>query len=276
VVRMTSLDNGLLRDFETYIVAYSGGKDSSAMAVWALENLPHEQLRFIYNPTGADPTENEWYLPCIERKLGIEILTIRAGDRMLPPKRNGKPRYAWEKATNLYDMIRLRGMWPCETARYCTVYLKQWPTVLWARAETRNPILLMGQRKEESKTRSRLPKFSPDRNYKQVQDGLPVFRPILDWSEDDVWYCLDNAGIMKHPVYNRSSRCNCTVCFEMRRVEMLRQCQFDPSGMARWARLEQEIKHTWKHRQSIGNLLRQAQAQMALFTVEPRFAEVAS
>ena len=264
-----------IANFETYIVAYSGGKDSTAMAVWALENLPHGRLRFIYNPTGADPAENEWYLPYVERKLGIEILAVQGGDRPLPPQRNGKPRYPWEKATNLYDMIRLRGKWPCDTVRYCTVYLKQWPTVLWARAETENAVLLMGQRKSESKRRSRLPRLSPGGDYKQVRDGLPVFRPILDWSEDEVWNCLASADIMKHPVYNRASRCNCTVCFEMRTVEMLRQCEFDPLVMQRWADLEQEIDHTWQERHSITNLLRQAQAQMQLFAPQPRFAEVA-
>ena len=42
-----------IQNFETYIVAYSGGKDSSATLLWTLDNLPREKVRVVFCDTGA-------------------------------------------------------------------------------------------------------------------------------------------------------------------------------------------------------------------------------
>jgi 3'-phosphoadenosine 5'-phosphosulfate sulfotransferase (PAPS reductase)/FAD synthetase len=253
-----------IRDFETYIIGYSGGKDSTAVLLWSLENLPREQLRMIYHPVpDVEPPENETYLRYIQNELGVKIETVKAGDRPLPPLRNGKRRQVWQYATSFFEMVRLRGMWPSFTCRYCTTYFKQWPCALYAK-ELPRPVLLTGQRKSESKRRSKLPKFSGQRDWKQTQDGLPIFRPILNWSENDVWreiYCND---LEPNPVYRRSSRCNCLVCFQARKNEVLTACQLYPNVVAPALAVEREIKHLWKYRQGIVGLWTQAQRQIEL------------
>ena len=266
-----------IQDFETYIVAYSGGKDSTATLLYCLENLPRERVQVIHNPAGlADQPEVADYTSYIEAKLGIVVEQVRAGDRALPPmtgRSEGRP--LWALAPTLFEMIRLRGMWPGARSRYCNVYLKQWPTALYA-AEYPNPVVISGQRADESKARMGLPALSRDGSQSLPQAyQYPIYRPILKWSERGVWQFLRSRHILPNPVYNYQSRCGCWCCIMGRPREVLNFCRLHPDIAQIAADLEQEINHTWKERQSIGNLLRQAQAQMQLFEPQPRFAEVA-
>jgi len=59
-----------------------------------------------------------------------------------------------------------------------------------------------------------------------------------------------------------------------RDAEVLNFCRLHPDIAREAADLEAEIGHNWRDRQSIGNLLRQAQAQIPLFERHPRFAQV--
>lgn len=263
-----------IRDFETYIIAYSGGKDSTATLLWALDNLPREQIRIIHNPAGlADQPEVADYITYIEGELGVTIERVQAGDRPLPS--GAKERETWAAAPTLFEMIRQRGMWPGARYRYCTKYLKQWPTALYAQ-EFENPVIISGQRADESKARMGLPMLSEKGNQSLPKKyHYPIYRPILNWSEKDVWQFLRSRHILPSPVYNYQSRCGCWCCPMCHPREVLNFCHLHPDIAQVAADLEQEIDHTWQERHSIAGLLRQAQAQMPLFKPQPRFAEVA-
>ena len=167
-----------IKDYETYIVAYSGGKDSTATLLYALKNLPREKLRVVFCDTGAEWPETYDYVGYIERELGVTIEQIRAGDRKMPPKRNGQPRDILAiKGHTLFDKIRLRGKWPNPAYRYCTSYLKQWPIRLYVR-ECSNPLQLSGIRADESKSRAERERFDPQGN----KTGDPIFCPVFNWS----------------------------------------------------------------------------------------------
>ena len=254
-----------IRDFDTYIIGVSGGKDSTATALWSLEHLPRERLRFAFCDTGAAWPETYEYLPYLERELGIEIERLRAGDREGLEHHNPQ----FRDSTTLFEMVRRRGRWPGARYRYCTTYLKRWPLTLYAR-ELDNPVLLFGQRSDESARRATYEAFDPYGN----RAGFPIYRPVLDWSERDVWNYLRQCHILPNPVYNYATRCGCWCCIMGRPVEVLNFCRLHPDIAQQAADLEQEIGHTWKERQSITNLLRQAQAQMPLFERQLRFAEV--
>jgi len=252
-----------LEGFETYIVSYSGGKDSTATALWALENLPREKLRFVFCDTGAQWPENLPYLKYVEGKLGVEIDRIRAGDRERPDTRDHS---VFRDHTNLFDMIRARGKWPNARYRYCTAYLKRWPITLYARSKS-SPVLLFGQRKQESKTRGKMPQYDPSGN----KTGVPIYRPVFHWSEDDVWQYLADRDILPNPVYNYANRANCWCCPMARPRELFNFCRKYPEEARRWADLEIEIGHPWHENLSIGNILARAEAQLALFKQPLRF-----
>lgn len=254
-----------IKDFETYIVAYSGGKDSTAMALWALEHLPCDKLRFVFCDTGAEWPESIEYLSYIESKLQIEIETIRAGDRERPL--DSRDKSVFIGPTNLFDMIRKRGKWPGPKYRYCTAYLKRWPLTLYARQECNVPVILFGQRAEESEARAKMPQYDVGGS----RTGMPIYRPVLHWSEADVWQCLSDHDTLPNLVYNYAIRANCWCCPMARRQELFNFCRRYPDEAQRWADLEIEIGHTWHEKQSVGNILKQAKAQLALFDAPTRF-----
>jgi 3'-phosphoadenosine 5'-phosphosulfate sulfotransferase (PAPS reductase)/FAD synthetase len=269
-----------LSDFDTYIVAVSGGKDSTATALWALDTLPRDKLRFAFCDTGAEWPETYDYLSYLERELGIEIDRIQAGDRALPAKRNGQDRI--DALANcrggIFDLVRTRGMWPGSRYRFCTMYLKQWPLRLYAN-EFDNPVQLEGSRREESKRRSKYDPWTNGGNKKLNSPLLspppPSFRPVLEWTERQVWDYLRAHGILPNPMYNYATRCGCWCCIMGKRQEVFNFCRLHPEVAQIAADLEVEINHTWRPRWSIGQILRQAGAQMDLFEPRPRFDEVA-
>lgn len=254
-----------IRDHETYIVSYSGGKDSTATLLWALDNLPRERLRIIFCDTGAEWPETYNYLKYIEQHLGVTIEHIKNGNKPLPMPASGRERQTWVNATSLLDMIRQRGMWPSARMRYCTKYLKQWPLRLHVPSSS---VLLFGERRVESKRRASLEKW--DINGAGFHKS-PVFRPILNWSDSEVWNYLHSHHILPNPVYNYATRCGCWCCIMAPKVQVMSFCKLHPEIAQKAADLEQEIGHTWKKGQSIGSLLAQAQAQLELFGLTPRF-----
>ncbi|MCF7847509.1 MAG: phosphoadenosine phosphosulfate reductase family protein [Kiritimatiellales bacterium] len=95
-----------------HIVALSGGKDSTAMALRLREIEPDTDFRFVITPTGAElpPMEAHW------RKL----------EGLL-----GKPLTVVSPGYSLMDLCRKQKMIPNFRARFCTRMLKIIPYLAW-------------------------------------------------------------------------------------------------------------------------------------------------
>jgi len=241
-----------LQPYNTFIVCVSGGRDSTALWLWALEHLPHDKLVIAHNPTGASWPHSKDYLSYLAGTLG-EIVHVKSGDHPLPSRHDHKPRQSFTAASNLYDMISLRGKWPSFWQRYCTRYLKEWPIRLYAR-EIPNSILLFGERRQESKRRASLPFFGDLFKGKKAYRH-PVYRPILDWSGGDVNAMLSRHSISPNPIYTYTDRCGCWCCPLARKGQIATFCKMYPSLARRWADLEIEINHTWRQNYSVGDAL---------------------
>lgn len=249
-----------LSSYDTFIVGVSGGKDSVATWLWALENLPPEKVVPVHNPTGAGWPENGNYLAYLEGRIGQQIVHARAGDIPLPLRRDGKPRADWYSAPSLFEMIRGRGKWPSYWQRYCTRYLKQVPIRQYAHAYP-NPCLLLGVRAEESKSRAKLEQFDPgDSTYRDwVALRTPSYYPILHWPVGDVWIYLEQNHISKNPVYQHTDRVACWCCpMRSDRGSVVTFCQLYPDIAADAVSLEREIGHTWQPKCSMEQLFLRA------------------
>jgi len=60
-----------------YLVNVSGGKDSTASLLWALDNLPKDRIDVVYCDTGWEHKSVYEYLDYLENKLDIKIERIK-------------------------------------------------------------------------------------------------------------------------------------------------------------------------------------------------------
>ena len=61
-----------------HVVSVSGGKDSAATAILALETMPRESLRFIFCDTGNEHESTYDWLDYMAGHLGITITTLQS------------------------------------------------------------------------------------------------------------------------------------------------------------------------------------------------------
>ena len=143
-------------------------------------------------------------------------------------------------------------------------YLKIWPARQYA-VEHPKPLLILGIRADESRHRATLPMFGPDTFDGIKRYRVPIYRPLLHWTEDDVLSFLQAHDMPLNPVYRYVQRTGCWCCPLSKASESaLHFCQLHPELAQRWVDLEEEIGHTWKYKQSLADLLQQAQRQQLL------------
>ncbi|WP_430436819.1 phosphoadenosine phosphosulfate reductase family protein [Oceanibaculum nanhaiense] len=196
-------------------IGVSGGKDSQAAAlatVQHLDRIGHTGPRLLVH---SDLGEVEWRdsLPTCERlaqHLNIELLVVRraAGDMM------DRWEARWASSVRRYEELSTVTLVPCWSTpkmRFCTSELKTQVIrpALRRRFPGANIINVTGVRRAESAARSRKPVFDLD-----VSAGFLNWRPLSDWSDEDVFGFVARCGLAVHEAYTafRMSRVSCRFC----------------------------------------------------------------
>lgn len=208
-----------LEKHSSLIVSYSGGKDSTACLLWALET--GKPVRAIFADTGNEPPDTLEYLDYVERTLRISI------ERYAHPEHD------------FFEMVRRRGQWPmvmkCEISRANKVddfrrYLKSTDTPMDA-------LIILGQRHAESARRSTLPAYSDF-----IDSGRAAYRPIIDWSAQDVFEYIGTRGIRAHPAYGRGrGRVGCVWCVNQKLSDCVLDERLYPERCAKLRELRDSI-----------------------------------
>ena len=100
-----------------HVLGLSGGKDSSALAVFMRDNYPELDIEYFFTDTGEELEEVYEYLNMLEGYLGKSI-------NYLDPERDFK---FWMKQYNNFL--------PSAQQRWCTVRLKLTPFERWVQNE---------------------------------------------------------------------------------------------------------------------------------------------
>lgn len=196
-------------------VGISGGKDSQAAATATfqyLDQIGHRGPRLLIH---ADLGSVEWAdsLPTCERlsaQLGTDLVVVRRKQGGLMDRWESR----WRSNIARYESLSTVTLVPCWSTpamRFCTSELKT--SKIHAelkRRFTRLPIIsVTGVRRAESTQRARA----------EIMDHKPgekiwTWRPILDWSEAEVFASLNAWGIEPHPAYRQFglSRVSCRFC----------------------------------------------------------------
>lgn len=194
-------------------IGVSGGKDSQAAALAtfaALDRVKHAGPRILIH---SDLGSVEWKqsLPACEAlaaHLGTELVVVRRKAGGLMERWESRHRSSIERYRML-STVTLVPCWSTPSLRFCTSEQKTHVIVaeLKRRFKGQHVINVTGVRRAESVGRSR-------GTIADIRDGIWNWRPLSDWSTDEVFACIAEAGLDPHEAYTvfGMSRVSCVFC----------------------------------------------------------------
>lgn len=220
------------------IIAFSGGKDSVAMFTYLhyTLGLPLDRLELWHHEIdGGGDAIFDW--PCTPSYCQAFADAFHA-PLLFSYREGGIAREIDRKNEGLQDVlfqdvpggpfIRLvskegnstRGKFPAVAAdlgtRWCSAVVKidvmSRAVANSTRFKTGNFLVCSGERREESKNRSTYDLTDPYRA-KTKNRNIHQWRPVIEWTEGDVWGEYAKHLIQPHPCYELGySRCSCFTC----------------------------------------------------------------
>lgn len=273
-----------------HVISMSGGKDSTATAILALETMPRESLRFVFADTGNEhETTYEYVQEYLPQALGINVETVRADfSGEFKTKRanlqriaDGEPesevyrgrgfKYAWtpeaarralellEPTGNPYlDLCMVRGGFPSRKRQYCTEYLKTRPIgeyqIVLLDSGADAVWSWQGVRIDESPSRrDRLQGTgSCVRAFEVVGGGVFNYRPILRWTAEDCFEAHRLYGVEPNELYRRGmTRVGCMPCINTSKPELAEIARRFPDHIARVAEWERLVSTVTRPRSPV-------------------------
>jgi 3'-phosphoadenosine 5'-phosphosulfate sulfotransferase (PAPS reductase)/FAD synthetase len=253
-------------DAEHNVVSVSGGKDSTALLLLALERSP-DNLQAVFADTGNEHQITYDYVQYLNDKV-FPIRTVRAEfSRQI----EGKRQYVLEKwagkgvdqasidraaaalvptGNPFLDLCIWKGRFPSSRAAFCSHELKKNPIV----GQVQTPLIdagddvisWQGVRRDESLNRRFLLK-SERVQTREDQGEMWNYRPILDWSAEDCFAMHRRHGIKHNPLYEMGmGRVGCMPCINCRKNELLEISKRFPEVIDRIEQWEAAVKQASK------------------------------
>jgi len=248
------------------LVSLSGGKDSVATLLVALERNDKCQIMAAFCDTGNEHPQTYDYVRFLEERLGVPIrwLKMDFSERMAKKKQkllaiaNGgkdywpSSKFPWTPETAaiaaemleptgnpFLDLCLMKGRFPSRTAQFCTQELKTIPLTEYAmelidqHGEVES---WQGVRAEESAKRAKLPERE------DCGGGLTIYRPILHWTVEQVFDKHRDHGIEPNPLYKQGmNRVGCMPCINAGKDEILEISKRFPEQIKRIAEWEKIV-----------------------------------
>ena len=211
-----------------HILCLSGGKDSTALALYMRDRVP--EMEYAFADTGEELPETYEYLALLEAYLGKKI------DRLNPDRQ-------------FQHHLDIRsGFLPSARQRWCTDLLKIKPFEAFVGDDL--VYSYVGIRGDENRSGyiSSKPNIIPILPFKD--DGLGY---------DDVKQILDDSGLGLPKYYEWRSRSGCYFCFYQQRNEWVGLKERHPDLFEKakaFERFDEETgaRYTWNQRESLNEL----------------------
>ena len=203
------------------LVQFSGGKDSQACLIKAVNDYGKDKVTAVFCDTGFEHNVTYKHIQNVVQQLGVPLVTLRS-----------------DKYKDFVDMSIKKSRFPSSQRRFCTSELKVVPMIDYILSQDESFIIIQGIRAKESKARagydvecSYFKEYFNDEikglyHKKAVLEwckthDASVLRPIFHWSAQDVIdYILAN-GQRPNPLYERGfSRVGCFPCIMCRKREV--------------------------------------------------------
>lgn len=182
-----------------HIISFSGGKDSTALILWAKENL--ESFDTVYCDTKWEHPLTYVYIEEINKTL-----------------LDGKLIYLQSKKYDGFeDLCIKKKRVPSSMARYCTEELKVKPMIDYLNTIEDEKIVYQGIRSDESPRRAKMAQEGFDEAYNCV-----VKRPLFKWTALDCFTIMQKHGVDANPLYKMGARrVGCMPCIMVNQKELL-------------------------------------------------------
>lgn len=194
-----------------HVCGISGGKDSSALAVYMRDRVP--EMEYFFCDTGAELPETYTYLAKLEVVLGKKIVKLNS-----------------TRSFDHYFEV-FRGTLPSPQMRWCTSLLKIKPLEDWIGED--EVISYVAIRSDE-KSRT---------GYVSTKPNIKTIFPFIDDDIDHegVVKILEDAGINLPDYYKWRTRSGCYFCFFQRKAEWVGLADNHPDLFKRAIAIEQKI-----------------------------------
>jgi len=217
-----------------HILGLSGGKDSTALAIYMRDRVP--EMEYFFCDTGAELPETYEYLAKLEVYLGKNIVRL-SSDR-----------------TFAHWLRVYRGTLPSPNMRWCTKVMKIEPLEKWIGSD--RAVSYVGLRADEASRKGYMP---------TKQNMLSVFPFIDDGLElTHIENILIESGIGKPSYYEWRSRSGCYFCFYQRKNEWVSLHERHPDLFQKAIDLEEKkdfrvtastAHYTWSQGESLEQLI---------------------
>ena len=221
------------------VVSVSGGKDSTATALWLKEQEMGKTnpIYYVFADTGWEHPELYSYINDYlnDKVFGGALHTVRS-------KKYPK---------GMSDLVVGRGIFPSRRIRICTQELKIFPIRDFIREikeqhpDCEIPINTVGIRAAESKPRSKMLEFEPGTMLDRTQPLCDTWRPLITATVKDVVGIHGRNGVRPCPLYLRDtlpvSRVGCWPCIMSRKVEIRAVAVTDPARIDKIRELEEVV-----------------------------------
>ena len=181
-----------INSFDYYTIGFSGGKDSTAVILWALDNLPKEKLILVHWDSGWAFSEEYEYVKYVIAKYKLKAIICGERNRKYVINRiktKGYPFYG--------------NLW-CQT-EFKLRTVKNMKKYYMIPKFGKNYLSLIGIRCSESRRRQDYPDF-----YKS--EGELCHVPIKDWTDEDLIIYFQSKDDHISPLYKMWSRSGCVFC----------------------------------------------------------------
>jgi 3'-phosphoadenosine 5'-phosphosulfate sulfotransferase (PAPS reductase)/FAD synthetase len=206
---------------DKYILGMSGGKDSTAMAIYMLFELeiPREQLEFVFMDTGWEAEITYKYLQYLEQTLDIQIIRLQADYKIKEEHQEiyNKIKNILGKDSNMVKQILNQRCFPSGRLQWCTKQLKIIPLKKYYDSVDFEPINTVGIRREESHKRSTYTEYE----YNDFLDCW-VYRPLIDMTTEDIINLHHKYNVLPNSLYikNNQQRVGCYPCIRSNKKEL--------------------------------------------------------
>lgn len=283
---MGTSPNVQLAEYDKYIVAFSGGKDSIASFLHLLDiGIPRDKIELWHHDIdGLGSTFMDWectpgYCRAFAKAFGVTIyFSWREGGFKKEMLRDNTPTArTWFEVPGKEKLRVVGGKGPKGTrlkfpqvsadlsVRWCSAYLKiDVGTIAIKNQERFNNIrtlVISGERGEESVARAKYAILEPDRadlrNGKKISRWVDRWRPVRDWKEQQVWEIIERYKIRVHPAYYLGwGRVSCKFCIFGNANQFASAFAISPVQGKQIAAYETNFDCTIKRKESVYDLVR--------------------